>query len=149
MISNPLDKVMRELMKYLKVKETHLIRPSSTFTVSTPFLPASRVPNRTTFSGTKASPCKIYSIKQEIRTKCTFKKIIERDITFPISPTTDISCSFLLPSANIQRSSIPRVPLSNSTITYALSIISGTWINVFVCKSIHSYIQTFWCFTQN
>lgn len=47
-------------------------------------------------------------------------------MTFPVSPTTDISCSFLLPSANIQRSSMPREPFSNSTITYALSIMSGT-----------------------
>lgn len=46
--------------------------------------------------------------------------------TFPMSPTTEISCSFRLPSANMQRSSIPREPLSNSTITYALSIMSGT-----------------------
>ena len=50
--------------------------------------------------------------------------------TFPVSPTTDISCSFLLPSANMQRSSIPREPLSNSTITYASSMISGTWTKV-------------------
>jgi len=46
-------------------------------------------------------------------------------ITFPMSPTTQTSCSFLPPSANIQRSSIARDPLSYSTITYALSRISG------------------------
>lgn len=56
-------------------------------------------------------------------------KEIDEEFTFPISPTTDISCSFLLPSANIQRSRMPREPFSNSTITYALSIISGTCRN--------------------
>jgi len=58
------------------------------------------------------------------------------NFTFPVSPTTDISCSFLLPSANMQRSSIPLEPLSNSTITYALSIISGTWTQNLVNKCL-------------
>lgn len=44
-----------------------------------------------------------------------------------MSPTTEISCSFLLPSANMHRSSMPRDPLSNSMITYALSMMSGTY----------------------
>ena len=58
------------------------------------------------------------------------------NFTFPMSPTTDISCSFLVPSANMQRSSIPLEPLSNSTITYALSIISGTWTQNLVNKCL-------------
>jgi hypothetical protein len=39
------------------------------------------------------------------------------DFTFPVSPTTQISCSLRLPSANMHRSSIPREPFSYSTIT--------------------------------
>lgn len=69
----------------------------------------------------------IYMLDQHSLAWIKLKHMCACISTFPISPTTDISCSFLLPSANMQRSSIPREPLSNSTITYALSMISGTW----------------------